>query len=184
MKIRRLVTGHSAEGKAIVAADTEVEGLRLAALPGVEYHQLWGGDQAPTFPDGGLEPEHRDYFPTVGGFRFVIATVAPESETPTYELDEAAAMEELDRVLPGLAATLEPDDPGMHTTDTIDFFYVISGEVRLELDDGRETSLRAGDTGVQNGTRHRWRNTTAKPCRMLFVTVGAHRTSPPPKAGA
>ena len=46
---------------------------------------------------------------------------------------------------------MEPDNPGMHTTDTIDFEVVLSGEVVLELDDGAETVLRPGDTVVQNG---------------------------------
>ena len=40
----------------------------------------------------------------------------------------------------------------MHTTDTIDFEVVLDGEVWLELDDGVEVHLRAGDTVVQNGT--------------------------------
>jgi quercetin dioxygenase-like cupin family protein len=44
----------------------------------------------------------------------------------------------------------------MHTTDTIDFEVVLSGEVTLELDDGVKKVLRSGDTMVQNGTRHRW----------------------------
>ena len=29
-------------------------------------------------------------------------------------------------------------NPGMHTTDTVDFDVVVSGEVYLELDDGAE----------------------------------------------
>jgi hypothetical protein len=43
--------------------------------------------------------------------------------------------------LPGVLANLEPDNPGMHTTDTIDFEVVLSGELILELDDGVETVL-------------------------------------------
>ena len=46
---------------------------------------------------------------------------------------------------------------GVHTTDTIDFEYVISGRVVLELDDGVTTELGPGDTVVQNGPRHAWR---------------------------
>ena len=59
--------------------------------------------------------------------------------------------------------------PGMHTTATIDFEVVLDGEIWLELDDGVEVHLRAGDTVVQNGTRHAWRNhgdtrRAASPC--------------------
>jgi hypothetical protein len=46
----------------------------------------------------------------------------------------------------------------MHTTDSIDYVMVVSGEVTLDLDDGEQTVLRAGDVVIQNGTRHAWRN--------------------------
>ena len=68
-----------------------------------------------------------------------------------------------------MAEHLEPDNPGMHTTDTIDFGFVVSGEVVLELDDGAETVLRAGDTYIQNGTRHRWINRADVPARVCVV---------------
>jgi quercetin dioxygenase-like cupin family protein len=63
----------------------------------------------------------------------------------------------------------------MHTTDTIDFEVVLSGEVILELDDGVEKLLRPGDTVVQNGTRHRWSNRGTEPAVMAVFTIGAHR---------
>ena len=63
----------------------------------------------------------------------------------------------------------------MHTSDTIDFEYVLTGEVWLELDDGQEVHLRAGDTVVQNGTRHAWRNKSSEPCCVVFFLIGAHR---------
>ena len=53
---------------------------------------------------------------------------------------------------------MEPDAPGMHTPDTMDFEYVISGRVVLELDDGVTVELGPGHTVVQNGTRHTWRS--------------------------
>src|SRR4029079_2391691 len=51
MKVRRVVTGHDANGKAIVASDTEVDGFRPMLNPGSEFHTLWGADEAPRFPD-------------------------------------------------------------------------------------------------------------------------------------
>ena len=70
----------------------------------------------------------------------------------------------------------EPDDPGMHTTDTVDFDYVVSGEVYLELDDGAEVLLKPGDCVVQNGTRHRWNNRSDEPCVVAVCIVGASVT--------
>jgi hypothetical protein len=69
MKIRRVVTGHTPNGKATVASDGEVDAVTLGFLPGMEFHRLWGADEAPTFPDDGSAPPAPAYFPPVGGFR-------------------------------------------------------------------------------------------------------------------
>ena len=47
---------------------------------------------------------------------------------------------------------LERDHPGIHTADTVDFNVIVLGEVYLELDDGAEAHLKAGDCVIQNGT--------------------------------
>jgi len=176
MTIRRVVTGHNAEGKATVVSDTKVDATTLNLLPGAEYHELWSADGAPTFPDGGAQTPATMWFPPVGGFRFATFTVAPRSQKLPADFDRETAMAELENVLPGMVsqANMEPDSPGMHTSETIDFEYVISGEVWLELDDGEEVHLRPGDTVVQNGTRHAWRNKGEEPCRMVVFLLGAH----------
>lgn len=176
VKIRRVVTGHNREGKATVVSDTQVDAIRLDLLPGAEFHKLWGADAAPTFPDDGSPRPGAMWFPPVGGFRFATFTVAPQSVALPEDFDRETAMAEMEAKLPGLVsqANMEPDNPGMHTTDTIDFEYVISGEVWLELDDG-EVHLRPGDTVIQNGTRHAWRNKGSEPCCMVVFLIGAHR---------
>ena len=85
----------------------------------------------------------------------------------------------MEEKLPGMLACLEPDNPGMHTTDTIDFEVVLSGEVILELDDGAETVLRPGDTVVQNGTRHAWHNRGSKTARLAVFIAGARHAKFP-----
>jgi mannose-6-phosphate isomerase-like protein (cupin superfamily) len=116
------------------------------------------------------------YFPTVGGFRFGLFSVPPQQAGQSEDIDIEMFSRELEDKLPGLLPVLEMDHPGMHTTDTIDFEYVISGEVWLELDDGVEVHLCPGDTVVQNGTRHAWRNKGTEPCRMVVCMLGAHRS--------
>jgi quercetin dioxygenase-like cupin family protein len=74
-------------------------------------------------------------------------------------------------------AAMEPDGLGMHRTDSIDYVLVVSGEVTMALDDGEETVLRAGDTVVQNGTRHAWRNHGTEPCLIVGVAIGADRVA-------
>lgn len=174
MGIRRVVTGHSPDGRAIVADDRVVEPITLDLLPGYEFFRLWGADAPPRFPDDGSVPSHHDYFPPVGGFRVGLFTVPPDTTVLTDDLDIGAALGALEAALPGMAGHMEPDNPGMHTTATVDFEYVVSGSVVLELDDGTEVEVHAGDTVVQNGTRHAWRNRTDQPCTMVVVLVGAH----------
>lgn len=70
---------------------------------------------------------------------------------------------------------LEFDHPGMHTTDTVDFDVIVSGEVYLELDNGAEVLLKAGDCVIQNGTRHAWRNRSSEKCVIAVTLVGAER---------
>ena len=173
MRVRRVVTGHTSDGMATFADDSEVEAITFETLPGLEFHRLWGADETVTFPDDGSPPSFPSYFPPVNGFRFGLFTVAPMSTREGR--DGEAILKEMEEKVPGLAEHMEPDNPGMHTTDTIDFEYVISGEVWLELDNGEEVHLKAGDTVVQNGTRHAWRNKSSEPCRLVVCLIGANR---------
>ena len=177
MRVRRVVTGHDRDGRAVFASDEQVDPLTLALIPGAEFHRLWGADQAPAFPDDGGQTAQPAYFPPVGGYRFGLFTVPPGDYAAPADLDQQAALAEMEDKLPGMLAHLEPDNPGMHTTNTIDFEVVLSGEVILELDDGVEKVLRPSDTVVQNGTRHRWRNRGTEPAVLAVFLVGAHRAS-------
>ncbi|WP_279580779.1 cupin domain-containing protein [Fodinicola feengrottensis] len=105
----------------------------------------------------------------------MINTIPPGELVPPTNVDTAAALAELERQMPGAMAAMEPDAPGMHTTDSLDYVLIVSGEVTLELDDGERTVLRAGDVVVQNGTRHAWRNHGTETCMIVGVAIGADR---------
>jgi mannose-6-phosphate isomerase-like protein (cupin superfamily) len=121
----------------------------------------------------GSKPAHDAYFPPVGGFRFGLFTVPPATDVMMDDLDIGTAVAAIEAGLPGLAAHMEPDHPGMHTTASIDYEFVVSGSIVLELDDWTEVELHPGDTVIQNGTRHAWRNKGSEPCQMVVVLVGA-----------
>jgi mannose-6-phosphate isomerase-like protein (cupin superfamily) len=176
MRVRRVVTGHDPEGKSVLADDSYVDGITLDLVPGYEFHRLWGHDDKPTFPDDGIPPPAVTYFPPLDGSRFAVFTVPGGTQALQEDLDIGAALAEMEAALPGMAGHMEPDNPGMHTTDTIDYLYVASGEVDLELDDGATVHLTAGDTVVQNGTRHAWRNHGSDPCVIVVVLIGARRS--------
>jgi len=179
MKVRRVVTGHTEDGKSVVIDDVQVEGI-APIVPGAEFHWLWAQDEVPMLPLEGILPPPDDFFPGPGGFRFSLLTLPPDSSLKSLDAEDLArALAEYEAKLPGFLRHTEPENPGMHTSDTVDLDYVISGEVWLELDDGHEVHLKAGDLVIQNGTRHAWRNRGSEPCRMVICLIGARRTQSP-----
>ena len=178
MDVRRVVTGHDAAGHAVFVSDEQVAPATLALLPGSEFHQLWGGDAPASFPDDGARPEALRYFPPLHGFRFGFFTIPPDGTTDLpADLDFAAALAEFDEKLVGMADYVEPDEPGMHTTATIDYGVVLSGRATLELDDGATVVLETGDAYIQNGTRHRWSNPGDVPAVLAIALIGAHHAT-------
>ncbi|KAM3071818.1 hypothetical protein ACMFMG_009675 [Clarireedia jacksonii] len=62
----------------------------------------------------------------------------------------------------------------MHRTTSLDYGVVLEGEVELVLDSGEKRILKRGDTCVQRGTNHAWRNVSKSSwARMLYVLVDA-----------
>lgn len=173
--VRRVVTGQMRDGKSVFVSDDKVEATTVSLVPGMEFHLMWGADEIPALPTDGTEPEHQAYFPPPGGYRFGFFTVPAEGGELPADLDIEAALAEMEQKLPGMASHMEPDNPGMHTTHTVDFEVVISGQIVCELDDGVEVTLNPGDTFVQNGTRHRWRNPGSEPAVLFVALIGATR---------
>ena len=179
MNVRRVVTGHDASGKSVFVSDATVEPVAPMVLPEFQAHLLWGGDEAPQFPDDGTMPEWHTYFPPIGGFRFGLFSLAPDTTAAPATPDMEAAVADTEAKFPGLLGYMDQSDPGMHTTDTIDFEVVLDGTIVLELDDGAEVTLHRGDTVVQNGTRHRWRNPGDKPALLALFICGASHAAVP-----
>jgi len=175
MDIRCVVTGQNKSGKSVVMRNTPVKPVTLALLPGYEFHRIWGSDSIPELPSDGTPPPHPRYFPPKSGFRFAFFTIPPDTTTNLGQIDLAPALEEIQQKLPGMIEVLELDHPGMHTTDTVDFDVILSGEVTLELDDGAEVLLKAGDCVIQNGTRHTWHNRSFQDCVIAVTLLGATR---------
>lgn len=177
MAIRRVVTGHSAAGKAVFASDGPPP--RLNHPPGVDdvgIAAVWATDHGMTAVPGSDDPTlaMTTYVPGPGGTRFLITVLPPGSGAagPSPLLQGATPAP---AGFPGLNEAMEPDNPGMHTTDSIDYDIIMSGELWLELDDGATVHLKPGDIVIQTGTRHAWRNKGSEPCVMYSVLVGCPR---------
>ena len=161
MPVRRIVTGHTPEGKAIVVSDEAVPPISMGD-GGSAATLLWGRDDLAQFPDDGSQPMMSAAFPLPGGCALAILELAPQG-------DEFHAF-----VRDALVPWADPNEPGMHRTPTIDYDIVLEGTIGLELDDGVDITLETGDVVVQNGTRHRWHNRGNTIARLLAVTIGAH----------
>ena len=164
---RRVVTGVNQSGKSVFVSDNEVEGT-LVPGSGTMY-DVWGVDGTFDAPNDGTSPSYTTFFPPAEGFRYLVGTFPPNAGGD----ETVAPPDDVEALLPGAGEFLEADNPGMHTTQTVDIGVVLTGELWLELDDGAEVHLRPGDIVVQNGTRHAWRNKGSQPCTVAYALVGA-----------
>lgn len=173
--IHCVVTGQTKSGKSVIVSHAPVAPITVALMPGYEFYRLWSDDSHPVLPSDGASMMQPQFFPPKNGFRFLMFTVPPASRIRTAPAPTAAELDEVHQKLPGMLEVLEPDHPGMHTTDSVDFDVVVFGEIVLELDDGIEALLKTGDCVVQNGTRHAWHNRSAEKCVIASCLIGAER---------
>ncbi|KJC59574.1 cupin [Bradyrhizobium sp. LTSPM299] len=174
---RLIVTTHQ-DGKSSVGLDQPIPAMPFKSVPGFDTTLVWGTATDPSIPWDGRNAAdgHKSVLPDVGETRLMKVTFPPDSVMMSADFDPAAAGAEYMSRIPGLAERFEPDSPGMHTTDSVDYGVLIEGEISLELDDGKTVALKPGDVVVQNGTRHAWRNPGTKPATLIFVLIGAKRT--------
>ena len=174
--MKRVVTGFDDKGTSIFISQDDVK--TTYENEGLRWTELWSSypdDTLPIDPPSGPKREtvNDSVFPSVGKSIFRILEFSPNLFDPST-LNEQE-MEEMNSALPGLASHVEADNPGMHTTDSIDYGVILSGKITMELDEGEVTELGPGDVWVQNGTRHAWRVT--EKCSMAVVLVGVDRKS-------
>jgi mannose-6-phosphate isomerase-like protein (cupin superfamily) len=172
--IHRVVTGHDAEGKAIVASSGPLSTVaEIAAIPGTVFHEVWCTSGAPALVDNGPDPSIGALMlaPPKHGTRIRFVDIPPD----TAEFLEHGASKMKDafaQIGDEKASTVEARSPHplMHRTESVDYGIVIEGEMTLVLDDS-EVPLKAGSVVVQRGTNHAWANRSGRPCRMLFILV-------------
>ena len=172
--IHRVVTGHDAQGKAIIASSGPLPSVvEIAAIPGTVFHEVWETRVTPAPIDNGADPSTGPLSlpPPSRGTRMRFVDIPPD--TQEFLAHGAAKMKEaFIQVGDVNASTVEAHSPHplMHRTESIDYGVVIEGEMTLVLDDS-EVLLRPGSVVVQRGSNHAWANRSGQPCRMLFILI-------------
>ena len=170
---RRVVISRRDDGTSYVASDGEsMRSHDFLYTPQMSESVLWStrGDDVMSGEDQALWVRRR--LPRSRDTVFVSVTFPPDAVFDSDEFDAERAGREQGLLAPDLVACFEPGSHGMHATPTVDYVIVVHGEIWLDLGDGDEVHLRAGDTVVQNATRHAWRNHSSQPATLVVVMVG------------
>jgi mannose-6-phosphate isomerase-like protein (cupin superfamily) len=174
--VRRVVTGHDDDGRAVILSDGIAPNTFSSdTVPGFGATVAWLTGAGPidfvTDDDPASGESEIPSFPGPGETILRIADFPPDSVYP----DNAS-----DAVFTEIGGHAEHEAAGeqsaakhfwFHRTDSLDYAVVLSGEITLVVDDG-ETTLRAGDVVVQRATSHAWSNRTTSSARVLFVLIG------------
>lgn len=171
--MRRVVCGNR-NGQSVVISDGRAPAEhRFEHLPDHGAAIMWSTQPVPGVdPMEEAAPVGTTATPKAGETRLLMVRFPPSSVMFGPGFDPVAADLEQRQHLPGLAERFEADCPGMHRTHSVDYDVVVAGTICLELDDGVEIELNAGDVVVQQSTRHAWRNKSDDAATLCFVLVG------------
>lgn len=143
--LRRVVTGHDENGRAMFRS---IDLIEPEVIPSGDaaFATIWSTAEVPVNLNDDTDGRYRDVGLTLNGGSVIrVVDMLPGASSP------------------------------MHRTNSVDYGIVLSGEVELELDDGKVEICRASDVIVQRGTIHLWRNPSeSQICRIIFVLIEAH----------
>lgn len=173
--IRRVVTGHDANGKAIVYSDAPAPFVHVNAVnPEWNSTDIWRTAETPVIvraKNDETTDGPRRQMPVKNGTVLRINNFPPESDV-VKTMDIAAARKAFAALGNEKASTFGRGGrhPLMHRTESIDYAIILEGEIDMLLDDV-DVHLKAGDIVVQCGTNHAWVNRYKAPCRVAFVLI-------------
>lgn len=143
-KIRRIVTGHTADGTAVFTDDALFETVVIPSGDAA-MSTIWTTLNVPADLNDETDGAKRDAGTTLkGGSVIRIVDMLPNASSP------------------------------MHRSSSIDYGIILSGEIELELDNQVVKTLGQGAIIVQRGTIHKWRNPSSTDiCRIVFILTEA-----------
>ena len=170
--IRRVVTGHNAEGRSVILSDTKVAPGTMPVWPSRGVANIWSLDQIPADNSGAPPEGGPKSLPGHGGTAFHIMQLPPESDLDSMsEADRKIATTPVTQMAAHFVKRGTPKHYGMHATNSVDYIIVLKGEVTYVCDEG-ETVLRPFDTVIQRGTNRTWINKGTEPC-LVAVSINS-----------
>jgi len=167
--VRRLVTGHHADGRSTVLFDGPAPNVKQRKA-GNASTLLWVTGETPARMENedraareiGVPPPRQGTIFRLAEFPPGVGGEVRDNETVLRDFG----------IGPDVKRGHLPRHPAIHRTRSIDYVVVLEGEIDLLLDD-RDVRLRAGDVVVQQATNHAWINRGASTCRLAMVFVDA-----------
>ena len=150
LQVRRIVTGHDANGKAVVTTDEVLTAVPRRIGANITGCEIWSTDRMPVDNAQAADAAQRagfvrryNYVGSGGGTTCRITELAPGHGRFT------------------------------HRTETVDYAILLSGEIDLELDGDAVVHMKPGDVVVQRGTIHTWVNKGSVPAVFAFILIDA-----------
>ena len=169
--VRRVVTGHDADGKAVILIDAPTPYVNQRGEGNV-VQLLWMTNETPVDLSHTRDQaaQKTGVPPPLNGSICRVVDFAPYDGKVPQGVDHHEILRQMG---------IDPATQGYHRhifthrTQSIDYAIVLEGEIDMLLDD-QEVHLKAGDIMVQQGTNHAWVNNSGKPCRICFVLIDSH----------
>ena len=169
--IRRVVAGNDDRGVAVALSDGPSPDVRLdPSRPGYAATRLWVTETTPARVKGIRETLHLPHTIEPPKNGSVCRVVEFPPECAYIKKIGAAEVQSFFAAMgsPGAStAKAGAPHPYMQRTRSLDFCYVLEGEITLVLDT-EEVHLKEGDTVIQRGTSHAWSNRSDRPCIVVF----------------
>lgn len=165
--VRRVITAENSDGRSHILDDSLTPHV-LETMPHRGLIDLWSMDAAGpdmSVSDGARAPVVIS--PPKGGNVFRFFQLPPAGDAA----DDAKASAEMFAKMGAPEAHVDgARDPNMHRTPTLDYIVVLSGRVKLILDED-ETIVGPFDVVIQRQTNHAWKNISSEPALLMGVLV-------------
>ena len=168
--MRRIITGHNADGKSIIAIDGPPACSIGEDVGGL--FEIWNTDGKSVDTKDTADRADSEILlsPPANGTKFRYFQINPTPEGIPWEVLQDAAAAAFAQIGAAHHRIDTSKHPAMHKTETIDYIILLKGDVSLLLDE-EDVRLKPFDTVVQRGTNHAWVNHGKEAALLIAVLI-------------